>query len=280
MMDAALLVLAVASVALHFVAEPWRWLRVYGAGSDRAGQLFAAFFASALASYLLPFKLGIPLRLALLARTLRAEAGVLLRWIGWDGAAAFAAWLALSAVGVALLWRRGIAWPEAAQPGRTALAVALVLLLGAVAFALWHRLRRRSDGAPAQRILPTRRVAAAAFGWCVADVATYAVRHVALFAVIAPQCDALACAAVGVIATFAGIASGLPLGLVGYDAALVALAVLAGATAEQGAGVAVLNRGMNLGVALALGIPAGMRLGLGASPLAVVRRLRSRDPDA
>ena len=63
-------------------------------------------------------------------------------------------------------------------------------------------------------------------------------------------------------------------------AAHIPLTVLVGGTAEQGAGVAVINRGMNLGVAFALGIPAGMRLGLGASPLAVVRRLRGRDADA
>lgn len=280
MIDAALLVAATLLVALHFVAEPWRWLRVYGAGRDRAGDLFATFFASALASYLLPFKLGIPLRLALLARTLREDTGVLLRWIGWDGAAALAAWLALSGAGVALLLRRGLAWPQAAQPGRMALVVALALLAGAVVFALWHRSRRRANAAPSRPMLPSRGVAVAAFGWCAADVATYALRHAALFAVVAPQCDALACAAVGVVATFAGIASGLPLGLVGYDAALVALTVLVGGSAEQGAGVAVINRGMNLGVAFALGIPAGMRLGLGASPLAVVRRLRGRDGDA
>ena len=80
--------------------------------------------------------------------------------------------------------------------------------------------------------------------------------------------------AIGIVATFAGIVSGLPMGLVGYDATLVALLALVGVPLDQALLVALVNRGLNLGAAALLGVPATLRLGLGSGFWMVLRRLR------
>ncbi|KRB39514.1 hypothetical protein ASD82_10915 [Rhodanobacter sp. Root179] len=79
---------------------------------------------------------------------------------------------------------------------------------------------------------------------------------------------------IGIIATFAGIVSGLPMGLVGYDATLVALLTLVGVPPEQALLIALINRALNLASAAMLGIPAAMRLGLGSSVGSIIRKFR------
>src|SRR5690606_15453819 len=55
------------------------------------------------------------------------------------------------------------------------------------------------------------------------DVLLYGVRHVVLAEVLAPEIDSGKLFIIGILATFAGIVSTLPIGLGAYDATLVAL---------------------------------------------------------
>ena len=59
---------AIALTAAHFYAEPIRWQRAYFNGTYGWSKVRDLFLSTSLASYLLPFKLGIPLRLLLSAR--------------------------------------------------------------------------------------------------------------------------------------------------------------------------------------------------------------------
>jgi uncharacterized membrane protein YbhN (UPF0104 family) len=108
-----------------------------------------------------------------------------------------------------------------------------------------------------------------------ADVFSYGLRHALLCLLIMGDAkDMIVSAAIGIMATFAGIISGLPMGLVGYDATLVALFAVIGIHPEQALLIAVTNRALSLVSAALLGIPAAMRLGLGSTVGSIIRRIR------
>jgi uncharacterized membrane protein YbhN (UPF0104 family) len=109
----------------------------------------------------------------------------------------------------------------------------------------------------------------------VVDVLSYGLRHAMLLLLVTDNFrDMWIGGSIGIIATFAGIVSGLPMGLVGYDATLFALLTLVGVRPEQALLIALINRALNLAAAAMLGIPAAMRLGLGSSVGSIIRKFR------
>jgi uncharacterized membrane protein YbhN (UPF0104 family) len=268
-----LLAIAFVITLAHFVMEPWRWSICYMTASPQPGQRSRTrdvFFATALASYLLPFKLGVPLRMMLLNRVLGltyAHIGVV---IGIDGLISLVVWITSAAIAG---WRLAVHW---FSPWYLAGALG-VLAIGAIALLLGRT--RRVGLAHIRDVLmtldrPMRRVTLAG-GILVLDIASYALRHAALVWLVTG--DALRAptgAAAGVVATFAGIVSGLPLGLVGYDATLVALLSVSGVPPAEALAIALVNRLLNIGAAALLGIPASMRLGLGSGLSSIHARLR------
>jgi uncharacterized membrane protein YbhN (UPF0104 family) len=267
-----LLAVAFAMTVLHFVMEPWRWSACYMpiAKSGERARTRDVFFATALASYLLPFKLGVPLRMVLLNRVLGLVYPYIGVAIGIDGLLSLVVWIACAAI---IGWRLAVHWFSPWY-----LAGAIAVLVAAAAAFLLGRTRRigvahirgvlRSLDKPARRIA----LACAILGF---DVASYAARHAALtWLVTGEAAHAPAGAAAGVVATFAGIVSGLPLGLVGYDATLIALLSVGGVSPAEALAIALANRLLNIGAAALLGIPASMRLGLGSRLSSIVATLR------
>ena len=107
------------------------------------------------------------------------------------------------------------------------------------------------------------------------DVLGYGLRHVLI--AVAFGLDPLlwsSWATMGIVATFAGIISGMPMGLLGYDATLTLLFNTLGTNPMQIALVLVCNRGMSLAAASVLGFPAAHRLGLGGGIIRLWRRFR------
>jgi len=269
----AMLCLAGVATLSHFLMEPWRWLACYlPALKETAarGRLRDTFFATALASYLLPFKLGIPLRLGLLHR----QSGLAIRFLGViiaiDGAVSALVWAVITATAA---WVLAVHW---SPPWYLLVAGSAIVVLGAIL------LRAQKGGRaivhikeallqldrPLIRLLKATSILSM-------DVLSYGVRHAALLVLITGEPSrALLGALAGIVATFTGIISGLPLGLVGYDATLIALLSLSGISTSQAVAVVLFNRLLNLGCAALLGLPAAIRLGLGSGIVSIMRKMR------
>jgi uncharacterized membrane protein YbhN (UPF0104 family) len=267
--------LAVASVVLHFVLEPARWeyayLRELPAPLRR--RLRDVLFATALASYLLPFKLGVPLRVIMIQRYAEVALARTTLTLGIDAALSLAVWLGIATVAASLLAHEVSVWRALASP--TVMLWVAVGLLVLLALGIRGRswLARRTERIDWRSLRP-RAVLGAAGMLCV-DVLSYGARHAFLLVLVAPDSDrAWTAAAAGIVATFAGIASGLPLGLVGYDASFLLLASLIGIAPSTAGLVILANRALNFGVAALLGAPAAWRLGLGGDLRSVARHLR------
>src|SRR5690606_31158756 len=78
----------------------------------------------------------------------------------------------------------------------------------------------------------------------------------------------------GIVATFAGMASGVPMGLGGYDATFAVVAAAHGVPPGQIAAVLAINRGMSVFAAVLTGLPAARRLGLDGSFSTLSTKLR------
>lgn len=274
---AAVLVVVAAWIVtlLHFVMEPWRWRFAYLPDSESRDdwkKVRDSLYCTAFATYLLPFKLGLPLRIALLRGSARLD----LRYIGavlaLDGLISLAAWSLFAAVCV---WVAALRWQP---PTYVWIAGAICAAgLGAILFFrrnLRGRLAARGREAMAAFVHPWLRVAKAS-AIVALDIFSYGVRHALLvFLVTGNPADMLPGAAIGIVATFAGIVSGLPMGLLGYDATLVALLGAAGVPVEHALFVALINRGLNIGSAVLLGVPASARLGMGSRIPSILARLK------
>lgn len=267
-------VLAFLVALLHFTLEPLRWKTSYlpvHSDSEAIASVRDALYCTALATYLLPFKLGIPLRVALL----RSRAKLDLHFIGvviaLDGLISLFAWSVLTA---ASIWIAALHWHPPAFVWW--LGVAGMIVLGMIVVVqprLRGRWLHRWRDALALLDRPWHRVAVAT-GILAGDVVGYGVRHALLVFLLTGEVRLmLVGGATGVVATFAGIVSGLPMGLVGYDATLIALLTTTGVPMSQSVWIALINRGLNLVSAAVLGLPAAFRLRLGSGVSSILHKL-------
>jgi uncharacterized membrane protein YbhN (UPF0104 family) len=259
----------------HFLMEPVRWIYSYlpanFARQGRAG-IRDALFCTALATYILPFKLGIPLRIVLLRRNGELTLHFLGVVIALDGLISLCTWSVSTA---ACIWLAALSWTPPWYVW-TVVVVAAASCLVAIVVLRNLRLRwlARLRDALVMLDQPWKRIARSTVILFL-DILSYGVRHALILLLITRDPKTmLEGGAIGIVATFAGIVSGLPMGLVGYDATLIALLALVGVRPEQALEVALLNRALNMGSAALLGIPAAIRLGLGSSVGSVIKRFR------
>ncbi len=251
----------------HFVAEPLRWLLYAGHPVVRDAQdstarpdnfapstVFACFNVTALLSYSLPFKLGLPIRLYLLSHTLRLGHGVIMRLMAVDAVLTLGCWAAIALLLLMLLPDVAGLLLQRMNPLVLALALAAAAVLAATL--LWRK--GRSLLAALQSTSPTLAL------WVCAslavDILFYGVRHAVLADLMQLEITGYQVFIIGIVATFTGIVSTLPMGLGAYDATLVALLALYGIDVEAALLVAIANRlGMIL-TSIVLGLPSSLSL--------------------
>lgn len=270
-----LLAAAFLTTCVHFAMEPLRWKHAYLPGESSQTDISNvrdSLYTTALATYFLPFKLGVPLRIALLKRIANLSTSHTIAILTIDGILSLCVWAAIAAT---CIWVTALHW---SPPKYFWLLAALVI--SAVAVLVLLRKNRKKQ--VVQKVLsaisllnrPVRRISIAA-SITVLDVTSYGVRHALLLWLTTGRYEiALVGGAIGIMATFSGILSGFPMGIVGYDASLIALLSMLGVDLSHSATVIILNRSMNLVAAACVGVPAGIRLGLGHGLSSILKKLR------
>lgn len=251
-----MLLLLFALYSLHFLAEPLRWV-VYANASSRApdfSRIFACFNTTALLSYSLPFKLGLPLRLFLLSHYLSFENMKVVKLMAVDGVFNLLCWALIAGILFFFV-------PEIAgfflQYANAPVLVVGVILAGLLLF--WVAMKKREQVLLLVRTVSPR-VAVFVVATLALDVLLYGVRHMVLADALAPAVGAGRMFIIGILATFAGIVSTLPMGLGAYDATLVALLALYGVEVEVSLLLAVSNRLGMVGTSVILGVPSAFTL--------------------
>jgi uncharacterized membrane protein YbhN (UPF0104 family) len=258
-------------VLAHFLAEPSRW-RVYlhrHTGIAWSG-LLQVFSLTALVGYVLPAKLGLPMRLLLLRSRFGLTMGAISTLLMLDGLLYYACWAVAALAG--LPWAVGMNWGD----GR-AMALMAATLFGATLLLLV--LLRHPDRLPfglATRLKSVQQYICVTLdslrGWplyataviTALDIASHVLRHGVLLAMFGYQLPLAGLYATTTLSIFAGLISLMPMGLGGYDLVLVLLLQSNGIPLADAVAVAVANRLAGLAVSVGLGAWGGLALGLGA----------------
>lgn len=262
--------LLLATVA-HFLAEPLRWFIYLRSSLHTAYRiLFYIFSLTALISFSLPLKMGLPARIYLLKR--RAGLGIMhcSTLLMLDGLINYTCWGFTSIAGVYLMARENIL-----QTNLIMIYIVSLFLLALTVF-IWkqrsklfpsagesgigHTVAKSARGLT--RALTTITYHSVALASCIMllDIASHVVRHWAIFSLLGIDLDWGVIFMITTVSLFAGILSMMPMGLGGYDAMLVLLLMQFSVNPELAISVAIINRLASIVLSIVTGTISGMRL--------------------
>ena len=262
---------------IHFLAEPLRWQVYLGGGIiKRCVSFFHIFSCTAFLSYVLPAKLGLPLRYWLIVRQQNLQASTVGLFMAIDGALGLLLWAVSSLVlGWGLVYSMAVKYiPIRDTDSWIVFIVAGLLSLGLAWFSgrkRWGSWRSKLEiGLSQVRLM---QLAQATFLF-VLDIGGYIARHAAILAALsAPFIGWQEIASVTVLSIFSGFLCMLPMGLVGYDAVIVLLLRQYGISVEIAVMVPLINRSSNLLLSAILGVPSVLKLGLATSSKSVAKMI-------
>lgn len=265
---------AFCTTCLHFVFEPLRWNKYLQNHLNpvQSGVLNSVFYATALASYMAPFKLGLPFRIYFIKKYLEMPAINAVSWQAVDSALSIAIWTICGALSAIMLSMKFI--PIGINASSLAVP-AIIFAITAVSLVFAFRshlvtffvglddIRRRTDFLAPTLILLT-------------DVLSYGIRHVFIAVMFGISgVSYIFIAAAGIFSIFTGMLSGLPMGLLGYDAMLSVLLIANGVSPIMVAKIILANRLMTIVAAVILGVPAFAKLGFGNNIMSIFKKIRS-----
>lgn len=256
----------------HMAAEPARWfIYTREQTQTRFPLYFHIFSLTALLGYLLPMKMGVPLRIALLhARTTLSIATVLV-FLSLDALLYYAPWSILAVVFLA----QALVLPQFSAESLS--WIPALIVIGLVTVVLLARLASRPMAAPGHRegrvkklarhcreAMAMVRTGALIVSALVvlANVLTVVVIHWALIRSVGFDLSLTTIFLLTVVSVFAGLATLTPMGLGSYDATLTFLLMQQSLPLEAALSVPILHRFGMLGVTVAVGAWSGSRLGL------------------
>lgn len=272
-LDLGWLLLALIATLLHYFSEMGRWwfyLRdstVVGAQLLR--RLFAIFSLTAFVTYLLPVKLGVPLRLYLLSSQLRLSFKTASALLLVDGILSYGMWVMATLALYFVL-------PDVRMFGEFYLYIAAALALLTLAFLIGRSrigvlLRWQVHFAT---LKPS--VLAASLAVLAVDIAGYILRHGAILWALGVNLAPTQIAFATVVSVTAGFLSMLPMGIGAYDVTLMFLLSIFSVPAEIAVMVPLINRAGNILISVLLGIPASYFTGM--SLLTLRQRCKTSPP--
>jgi len=251
-----LAVTVVLMVLLHFIAEPARWWIYTATNEDNPplSRYVSVFNLSALASYTMPFKMGVPARIWLVSSFLHVEARLIVTLMVADGLLYYGVWSLAGAISGYGYFDRLI--PAAPDNGRLWwFAGALLLLFSAIAWRLGGRGLFEGLAAKIGRLgefMPLRRFVVVV-SIVVADFVVQVARHWLIARGMSLDLDFGDMSRITAIAISVGMLSFLPLGLGAYDVTMAALMVSHGVPLNQAVAVPLVNRALSYAVAIVAG---------------------------
>tara|TARA_R110000772_G_scaffold15931_15_gene45793 strand:+ start:2155 stop:3093 length:939 start_codon:yes stop_codon:yes gene_type:complete len=256
LLNPSVLLLLVLLYACHFFAEPIRWsaYALHIQGQSKFISIFACFNITALLSYSLPLKLGLPLRLFLLSHFLKLKGKKIIQIMTMDGFFSLASWSIIALLLIISIPEIGDYYSSYISP-----VVLLLALFGLGLLLLW--LLRLKGWLPLAtfRSVPGHIIILVLLTLTV-DILLYGVRHLVIVEALGIEISSYQIFAISIVAVFAGIISTLPMGLGAYDVSLMALMSLYGVDIEMGLIVAFTNRlGMIL-TSILFGAPSSLAL--------------------
>ena len=253
-------------VFLHFAIEPIRW--VFYLGRKDKGSLFTLFYifsSTAFFSYVLPAKLGIPLRFWLIKHYQTLSSGTVGVYMIVDSVMIMGSWtLASLVVGGDFAFE--IIQQNLKQFYNNVAMIFVVVLATLFLSFIFIRIGKKNTFkrfvTAVQKLRWQQSIIVIIL--FVIDISSYVFRHALIIALVSDlQIGWQSIAAITILSIFAGFVSAMPMGLIGYDATIIFLLTQQGMNIEIAALVPIINRAANLLVSIMLGIPSAFKLNIG-----------------
>ncbi|MFQ5448398.1 MAG: lysylphosphatidylglycerol synthase domain-containing protein [Saprospiraceae bacterium] len=268
-------------VLFHFLIEPVRWSVYMKTKNKEQGLNFLYIFsATAFFSYIMPAKLGIPIRFWLIKKHQQLKTSSIGLFILVEQAFGLGSWTIASLLlggsfAIAILQQnlnRVKGWLSPSVVWGLAI-VAIVLLTVS-----WRKRSRMIRGGRAIFSSLSLIQIGVIAGLFTLDITSYTVRHFFILQLLGENSLPFSVvASVAVLSIYAGFVSAMPMGLVGYDATIVFLLVQQGVDLQTAVLVPVINRVANLLVSILLGIPSAYKLGISLNIHALVKKARGSE---
>lgn len=250
----------------HFANEPARWWCLFGkAVPIRFSEWFGLLGLIALASYLLPAKVGIPARIFVLNRRYQLPISTISAILTWDIVISLLVWGAFGIAAAAWLVRHGVVFDNRAVKHPVLVTVAALLLLALAAWG-FGKLKSLKWWKSRPEIASGRLAGVVCLS--AADAIAEGLRHVALAQAMDLPLDMSTAFFGGIAAFAAGMLSLMPMGLGGYDLTLILVFSSAGVSWESTAQLCMVNRAALVFYSLAIGLWSGKVFGLNPRTLA------------
>ena len=280
-----LTVLALIFVIIHFLSEPLRWFAYTKGKSDNNFlRLFKTFSFSAFASYILPFKLGIPIRLYLLNKVANLSFPFIMKYMVVDSGVYYLCWFLSTLIAISVGVDITNINYSGARPFLLIFAT-LVSVLIAVSFIkldaagghlnLFHifitNIKKFITGLSSAN---NSIITSCALIYTI-DIAGIIMRHYFIILIVGSDISLTMVAAITCISFFIGLISMMPMGLIGYDATIVILLQQASLPLEMAILVPVINRSLTIACAVTLGTWSAYSLGF--KPLQETRIIKEQN---
>lgn len=264
---------------LHFLIEPLRWqvyLRTHKTHKSRL--IYFVFFCTGFLTYVLPAKLGLPLRYWLITRNLNLSGATTAVYLTLDTVLNILVWT------IACLSLGGNLAHGAVAKN---LSVAGYLAVGGILIGVFvvYRVRRnwldnRFGQLRAAFSLVNPYSLAITSCLFFLEIAGFVVLHAIILAALsAPFIGWQAIATVTVFSMYAGFLTMLPMGLVGYDASVIFLLRHYDVGMENALMVPLIYRASILLISVGLGLPSSFKLGLGLNFKAIAAKASEKQMD-
>ncbi len=263
----------------HFLSEPYRWFIYTRKTSNNTFKSFFYIFSfTALASYMLPFKLGLPFRIYLLQKVRNMNAGAVMALLVLDGIIYYVGWGGAALVSIVY----------GATTYLNIKQLIIITCLGLICIVLsWIVYKKYSSSLPDKLLTKIEKLKhslliireleksqyIASFVVVATDISSQVFRHYAIFMMLGVTISFAQVAVIASISIFTGIISMMPMGLVGYDATFILLAQQAGVPMEQALLIPLINRFISLSLSGLFGIWGALKLGY--NPLKGIKQIRS-----
>ena len=265
-------------ILIHFLMEPARWI-VYTKtkNKQRAAAYFYIFSATAFLSYIMPAKLGIPIRFLLIKKYQQIKTSLIGLFTLIEQAFTLGIWagasLLLGGSFAVAIFRENIEkFKQQFTP---------VILIGIFSFTIlflaigWRKRSRLTGGGRAivSALSPAQIGATAAL--FILDVSSYIARHFFILQLLGvTDLPFLTIASASVLSIFAGFVSAMPMGLGGYDATIIFLLTQQGVPLKTAVLAPIINRSANILVSALLGIPSAYKLGLSLNVRSLIKKAK------
>ena len=259
------------SMFIHYLLEPLRWYfyigKVYKLNYKR---MFSIFSLTALVSYLLPMKMGLPIRIFLL----RTKAGMSFiqssSILIVDGLINYSCWGIATTISLVLLIKHDLF-----KINFVFIVVVLIAVL--TIYFIWKKSRAvipinvnintekiGNKKNSIRHLISNLNLSTILKSMLVMpiDIGSHVVHHWAIFSMLGINLEWSAVFTITTVSIFTGLISMMPMGLGGYDAMLILLLTQYSIAPEHAISIAIINRLTSFCISIFTGIYGGVKLEL------------------